>query len=219
MSDAAGLADLIDASEAPAQASISLVDADIIDASVTADAAPAKVQDSSAEQLMKVQEAKDDSEKQVATKATDVNEAPANDPEVVNPQRSVSELRKQLTSGGGSSPSAADAATAAATPAAPSPVPGGERSSSPTLSPHDKVNTTNVAALLQASEFKLRPGVDEVPYEQLVGLRLEDGIDVTRKEEYLSAEDFKKVIGLDQEAYSKLPQWKKLQIKRQVNLF
>jgi hypothetical protein len=108
----------------------------------------------------------------------------ASDLEAVKPQRSVSELRKQLTSVGGSSPSAADAvaaATAAAVPAAASPVSGGERSSSPILSPHDKVNTTNAAALLQASEFKLRPGMDEVPYEQLVGLRLEDGIDVTRK--------------------------------------
>jgi hypothetical protein len=39
------------------------------------------------------------------------------------------------------------------------------------------------------------------------------------QEEYLSAEEFKKVMGVDQDAYSKLPQWKKLQIKRQVNLF
>jgi len=214
------------------------VDADIVDASVTADAAAPKVQDRPAEQPMQGQEAEDSLQEQVATKAADVSdksengsssnvfetaaneqpgalhtvsssgskltaaEEPATDPtaekglaedrrssggatggavaaaaslveladsngnsagnaaselEAVKPQRSVSEPRKQ------------------------SPVSGGERSCSPILSPHDKVNTTNAAALLQASEFKLRPGMDEVPYERLVGLRLEDGIDVTRK--------------------------------------
>jgi hypothetical protein len=35
--------------------------------------------------------------------------------------------------------------------------------------------------VLQAGEFKLRPGIDVVPYDQLKELRLEDGLDVSRK--------------------------------------
>ena len=35
--------------------------------------------------------------------------------------------------------------------------------------------------MLQAGEFKLRPGVDFVSYEELKELRLEDGLDVSRK--------------------------------------
>lgn len=43
------------------------------------------------------------------------------------------------------------------------------------------MNNTNALELLQSGAFKLVPGKDSVPYEQLKGLRLEDGIDVTRK--------------------------------------
>lgn len=49
------------------------------------------------------------------------------------------------------------------------------------LSEHDRVNNTNALELLQTGSFKLVPGKDTVPYEKLMGLRLEDGIDVTRK--------------------------------------
>jgi hypothetical protein len=35
--------------------------------------------------------------------------------------------------------------------------------------------------VLQAGEFKLKPGIDVVPYDQLKELRLEDGLDVSRK--------------------------------------
>lgn len=56
-----------------------------------------------------------------------------------------------------------------------------ERAASPMLSEHDKVNTVNVAELLKSAEFKLVPGKDTVPYEELIKLRLEDGVDVTRK--------------------------------------
>jgi hypothetical protein len=38
-----------------------------------------------------------------------------------------------------------------------------------------------VAELLRTAEFKLVPGIDRVPYEELIKLRLEDGVDVTRK--------------------------------------
>jgi hypothetical protein len=57
----------------------------------------------------------------------------------------------------------------------------GSRALSVALSEHDTKNTANVAMLLQSAEFKLQPGKDFVEYQELVKLRLEDGIDVTRK--------------------------------------
>uniref|UniRef100_A0A383VYJ2 HP domain-containing protein n=1 Tax=Tetradesmus obliquus TaxID=3088 RepID=A0A383VYJ2_TETOB len=94
-----------------------------------------------------------------------------------------------------------------------------EKGPLPLLSEHDKVNTVNVTALLATAEFKLVPGIDRVPYEELIKLRLEDGVDVTRKEEYLSDADFKMHLGVDREAFEKLPQWKKLQLKKGKMLF
>lgn len=49
------------------------------------------------------------------------------------------------------------------------------------LSEHDRINTTNAVELLQSGAFKLVPGKDVLPYDRLITLRLEDGIDVTRK--------------------------------------
>jgi hypothetical protein len=39
------------------------------------------------------------------------------------------------------------------------------------------------------------------------------------QEEYLSDDDFKTHLGVDREAYTKLPQWKKLQLKKGKMLF
>jgi hypothetical protein len=39
------------------------------------------------------------------------------------------------------------------------------------------------------------------------------------QEEYLSDEDFKTHLGVDREAYQKLPEWKKLQLKKGKMLF
>lgn len=90
------------------------------------------------------------------------------------PNVSVRELREQLS---------ATNASLAGKMAAPARTPSPQAKSEPAIpvSEHDKVNTTNVAALLASAEFKLVPGQDVLPYEQLMTLRLEDGIDVTRK--------------------------------------
>eukprot|EP00879_Flechtneria_rotunda_P006040 GHRR01006353.1.p1 GENE.GHRR01006353.1~~GHRR01006353.1.p1 ORF type:complete len:271 (+),score=94.45 GHRR01006353.1:73-885(+) len=103
----------------------------------------------------------------------------------------------------------------------PPPAPPSPKQSSPdkTLSVHDKVNTTDARLLLEQGQFKLQPGADTVPFQELVNLRLEDGVDVTRKEEYLSADEFKDVLGVDKAAFSKLPQWKQLQLKKAKGLF
>lgn len=39
------------------------------------------------------------------------------------------------------------------------------------------------------------------------------------QEEYLSDADFKMHLGVDREAFEKLPQWKKLQLKKGKMLF
>jgi hypothetical protein len=48
---------------------------------------------------------------------------------------------------------------------------------------------------------------------------LQDGIDATRKEEYLTEEEFIMVFGYDRDSYTGMPRWKQQQAKRSVNLF
>jgi hypothetical protein len=52
---------------------------------------------------------------------------------------------------------------------------------SPSLTEHDTKNTANASVLLASGAFRLQPGKDVLEYEALAGMRLEDGIDVTRK--------------------------------------
>ncbi|GFH30156.1 HP domain-containing protein, partial [Haematococcus lacustris] len=60
-------------------------------------------------------------------------------------------------------------------------------------SPHDARNTINAAQLLKQKAFKFQPLKDWFPVEELVKLRLEDGIDPTCKEDYLEDSVFKEV--------------------------
>ncbi|GBF95236.1 hypothetical protein Rsub_07951 [Raphidocelis subcapitata] len=87
------------------------------------------------------------------------------------------------------------------------------------LTQHDLVNTANVALVLQAGEFKMKPGVDFVPYAQLQELRLEDGLDVSRKEEYLSDAEFETVFGMDKADFKAMPAWKRINAKKSKGLF
>lgn len=45
------------------------------------------------------------------------------------------------------------------------------------------------------------------------------GIHVTRREEYLSHEDFTRTFGMSQSSFSKLPRWKQTELKKKVGLF
>ncbi|GAX81454.1 hypothetical protein CEUSTIGMA_g8883.t1 [Chlamydomonas eustigma] len=87
------------------------------------------------------------------------------------------------------------------------------------LSSHDKQNTPNASMLLKLGAFRLQPLVDTIPYEELVKLRLEDGIDPTRKEDYLTDEEFLKVFSVEREKFKKLPDWKRQLKKKEVSLF
>lgn len=86
-------------------------------------------------------------------------------------------------------------------------------------SKHDKRNTINAAILLKQGSFKLQPLQDFVPYAKLVKLRVEDGIDATRKEDYLSEEDFQRVMGMGRDAFTALPKWRKDSMKKAKFLF
>ena len=67
---------------------------------------------------------------------------------------------------------------------------------------------------------KSEGGVDkEIPYEELKNLRAEDGIDMTRREAYLSAEEFVKVFDQTREQFNQLAGWRQLALKKKVGLF
>jgi hypothetical protein len=86
-------------------------------------------------------------------------------------------------------------------------------------SDHDRKNTANVSAVLATGKFDKVPGRDVIPLAALRALRLEDGVDATRKEEYLSAEEFEGAFGMGKEAWAKLPAWKRADAKKKVGLF
>lgn len=46
-----------------------------------------------------------------------------------------------------------------------------------------------------------------------------DGIDNSKKEQYLSDEEFKSVMGMDKAAFENLPKWKQQNLKKKVGLF
>lgn len=89
----------------------------------------------------------------------------------------------------------------------------------PIVVSHDKQNTVNAFQLLKLGAFKLQPLVDFIAYDDLVKLRLEDGIDPTRREDYLSDEAFATVFGMERDSFKALPAWKKQQKKKELNLF
>ncbi|GFR43929.1 hypothetical protein Agub_g5067 [Astrephomene gubernaculifera] len=104
--------------------------------------------------------------------------------------------------------------------ARPAKSPSGSRSTEASpASAHDTKNTINVALLLKQGGFKMQPLKDFVQYAELQRLRLEDGIDATRKEDYLSDTDFKDVFGMDRDAFKKQPAWRQAQAKKKANLF
>lgn len=119
------------------------------------------------------------------------------------------QLKEQFESGGSATNDAARQGEAQASRSA----------SGAALTQHDLVNTANVALVLQAGGFKLRPGIDVVPYDQLKELRLEDGLDVSRKEEYLSDAEFEQVFGIDKEEFKSMPAWKRINAKKSKGLF
>ncbi|KFM28792.1 Villin-1 [Auxenochlorella protothecoides] len=65
----------------------------------------------------------------------------------------------------------------------------------------------------------LAPGEQVFPVEELKGLRAESGINMTRKEDYLSPADFEKVFGKTREEFKAQPAWRQTLAKKQVGLW
>jgi hypothetical protein len=99
--------------------------------------------------------------------------------EVTGTPGSVAQLSKQLAATSTSSTAAAPAAKASSGAAAAAA--GASGRVSPSLTEHDTKNTANASVLLATGSFRLQPGKDTLEYDALLGMRLEDGIDVTRK--------------------------------------
>ncbi|XP_070570156.1 advillin-like isoform X2 [Ptychodera flava] len=57
------------------------------------------------------------------------------------------------------------------------------------------------------------------PLDQLQAEELPVGVDATKKEFYLSDEDFKNAFGMDFASYNSKPQWKKNDLKKKAGLF
>lgn len=86
-------------------------------------------------------------------------------------------------------------------------------------SEHDRKNSHNVAQVLAEGSFKYVPLQDFIPYEELKALRVEDGIDATRKEDYLSPSDFEAVFGMSREDFKNVPKWKQVAAKKKAQVF
>ena len=55
--------------------------------------------------------------------------------------------------------------------------------------------------------------------EGLRSLNVQDGIDPTRREDYLTEAEFSSIFGMARDAFKALPQWKRTQKKKDVGLF
>ncbi|PRW56496.1 actin binding [Chlorella sorokiniana] len=70
-----------------------------------------------------------------------------------------------------------------------------------------------------AGSFKFPPGEHTFSYEELKGMRAESGIDMTRKEDYLSDAEFRRVFKMDRSAFGDMKRWRQLEMKKDVGLF
>uniref|UniRef100_A0A8C2HHQ4 Villin-1 n=1 Tax=Cyprinus carpio TaxID=7962 RepID=A0A8C2HHQ4_CYPCA len=82
-------------------------------------------------------------------------------------------------------------------------------------------NQTNSSNSTQGANLP-RPVTETFPPEKLVNVQTEDlpdGVDPTRKEDYLSNDDFKLIMGISRNDFYALPSWKQLNLKKKMGLF
>lgn len=88
---------------------------------------------------------------------------------------------------------------------------------------HDSVTPTSTAggnAGAEVSEPPKSPGSHTIPYHVLRTLKSsKDGIDMTRREAYLSHEEFHEVFGMSRPEFHALKSWRQVQLKKKVGLF
>lgn len=69
------------------------------------------------------------------------------------------------------------------------------------------------------AEFKFKPLKDFFPLDELKGMKSEGGIDVTRKEDYLSDVDFETVFGMNRVKFREMAAWRQRAKKQELGLF
>jgi len=57
------------------------------------------------------------------------------------------------------------------------------------------------------------------PYSVLTGGELPDNVDPSRKEDFLTEQEFVQVLGMDRDTWAQLPAWKRTAAKRETHLF
>eukprot|EP00210_Caulerpa_lentillifera_P006663 g6366.t1 len=80
-------------------------------------------------------------------------------------------------------------------------------------------STPPVESSPPTTEFKFKPLKDFFPLEDLKGMKSEGGIDVTRKEDYLSEEEFEAVFGMNRAKFKELATWRQKAKKQELGLF
>jgi advillin len=81
----------------------------------------------------------------------------------------------------------------------------------------DEIGQENAGISLLKDEYKKYTSF--YPLDQLQENPPPEGVDVTKKEMYLSDEDFKEVFGMTKDEYMKYPEWKRISMKKEHDLF
>ncbi|XP_063285337.1 villin-1 [Pelobates fuscus] len=84
-----------------------------------------------------------------------------------------------------------------------------------------ELNNTGLDSFTSQTKF-VTPGFQTFPADALLNKTTDDlppGVDPSRKEEYLSTEDFSSIFGMSRMDFQSLPEWKKQTIKKAKGLF
>lgn len=80
-------------------------------------------------------------------------------------------------------------------------------------------STTSTPSNESKTEFKFKPLVDFFTLKELVGMKSEDGIDATRKEDYLTDEEFESVFGMTRDKFKEVAKWRQNAKKQELGLY
>ncbi|KAI7748735.1 hypothetical protein M8C21_015896 [Ambrosia artemisiifolia] len=86
---------------------------------------------------------------------------------------------------------------------------------------NSKIETLTIQEDVKENEVEDEEGLTLYPYERLITVSTDPAsdIDVTKRETYLSAAEFREKFGMTKEAFYKLPKWKQNKLKMALQLF
>lgn len=88
-----------------------------------------------------------------------------------------------------------------------------------TVTVNGSTSTTEASSGGGAAPVKDAPITEFFSYDALIGGELPEGIDMTRREAYLSDGEFEAIFGMSKLAFAGSPKWKRDVLKKQKNLF